>query len=99
VALVHARIRENLAPADLAAELAISLRTLERGLAAELGCSPRQLILAMKMREARRLLESGRYRVNEVSSTLGFATPSHFSRSFRAFYRLPPSTVAHGRRS
>jgi AraC-like DNA-binding protein len=99
IGLVHSRIQENLLPAELAAELAISLRTLERGLAAELGCSPRQLIVAMKMREARRLLESGRFRVNEVASRLGFATPSHFSRSFRAFYRLPPSTVARKARS
>lgn len=94
IALVHARIRDNVAPAELASELAISLRTLERGLAAELGCSPRQLILAMKMREAGRLLGSGRYRVSEVANELGFATPSHFSRCFRSFYRVPPSEVA-----
>ena len=98
VALVHARIRENLSPADLADELAISLRTLERGLAVELGCTPRQLILALKMREARRLLETGQVRVNEVATRLGFATPSHFSRSFRMFFHVPPSTVVrdHG---
>lgn len=91
IRLVHSRIRDNLSPAELAAELAISLRTLERGMVTELGCSPRQLIMAMKMREARRLLESGGVRVNEVAFRLGFATPSHFSRSFRAFYRTPPS--------
>jgi transcriptional regulator GlxA family with amidase domain len=98
IAVVHARLRDNVQPAELAGELAVSLRTLERGLAAELGCSPRQLILAMKMREAHRLLESGRFRVNEVASRLGFATPSHFSRSFRAFYRIPPSSLARGSR-
>ncbi len=93
ILLVHERIRDNVTPTDLAAELTISLRTLERGLAAELGCGPRQLILAMKMREAGRLLGSGRYRVNEVANELGFATPSHFSRCFRSFYRVPPSAV------
>jgi AraC-like DNA-binding protein len=93
VARVHERIEECVTPADLADELAVSLRTLERGVALELGCTPRQLILALKMREARRLLESGAYRVNEVASQLGFATHSHFSRSFRTFYRVPPSAV------
>jgi AraC-like DNA-binding protein len=94
IALVHSRIGDTLTPAELAAELAVSLRTLERGLSVELGCTPRQLILAMKMREARRLLATGRYRVNEVAARLGYATPSHFSRSFRGFYREPPSRVA-----
>ena len=89
---VHAKLEENLLPADLASELSISLRTLERGLAAELGCTPRQLILAMKMREARRLLETGRYRVNEVAHRLGFANPSYFSRRFRSFYHVSPTS-------
>jgi len=91
---VHARLEDNLQPAELASELSISLRTLERGLTAELGCTPRQLILAMNMREARRLLESGRYRVNEVAQRLGFSNPSNFSRSFRSFYHVPPTTIA-----
>ena len=85
IALVHSRIEARLSPTELAGDLAISLRTLERGLAAELGCTPRQLISAMKMREARRMLVSGKYRVNEVAMRLGFATPSHFSRCFRTF--------------
>jgi AraC-like DNA-binding protein len=94
IGLVHSRIGDSLTPGELAAELAVSLRTLERGLSVELGCTPRQLITAMKMREARRLLATGRYRVNEVATRLGYATPSHFSRSFRGFYRQPPSQVA-----
>jgi AraC-like DNA-binding protein len=99
IALVHARIGDSLTPAELAAELAVSLRTLERGLSGELSCTPRQLITAMKMREARRLLATGRYRVNEVATRLGYATPSHFSRSFRGFYRQPPSHVMRRPRS
>ena len=99
IALGHSRIGDSLSPAELAAELAVSLRTLERGLAAELGCTPRQLIMAMKMREARRLLMSGRFRVNEVATRLGFATASHFSRTFRTFYREPPSQLARPAKS
>lgn len=96
IAVVDSNIEDRLSPGELASELSVSLRTLERGIGAELGCTPRQLILAMKMREARRLLESGRFRVNEVASRLGFTTPSHFSRSFRTFYRVPPSEFVRG---
>ena len=87
------RITVNLAPADLAAALCVSLRTLERGLASALDCTPSQLILAMKMREARRMLRSGRYRVGEVADRLGFPSQFHFSRRFKAYYRVPPSEL------
>jgi AraC-like DNA-binding protein len=94
IACVHRHLGETLTPADLAEELHISLRTLERGLATTLACTPSQLIVAMKMREARRLLLSGRFRVNEVASRLGFSSPYHFSRRFKEFYGVAPSELA-----
>jgi len=93
VSRVHARLEDNITPHHLASELRVSLRTLERVLSATLECTPRQLITAMKMREARRLLESGDYRVSEVAYHLGFTSPAHFSTRFKAFYRKPPSAL------
>lgn len=90
---IHRRLHANLTPADLAAALCVSLRTLERGLATTLDCTPSQLILAMKMREARRMLLSGHYRVGEVADRLGFANAFHFSRRFKAYYRVAPSEM------
>jgi len=90
---IHRHIEKNITPRQLADELYVSLRTLERGLAATLECTPSQLILAMKMREARRLLLSGSYRVNEVAYHLGFSSPSHFSKRFKSFYRKAPSEL------
>lgn len=98
VVQVHAALGRNLTPAELADALCVSLRTLERGLALTLGCSPRQLILAVKMREAFRLLRQGA-RVGEVADRLGFASAFHFSRRFKDFYHLAPSELrpANGR--
>ncbi len=93
IACVHRRMRENVAPSQIAADLYVSLRTLERGLAATLDCSPSQLILAMKMREAKRLLASGQWRVSEVAEHLAFANAFHFSRRFKSFYRVAPSEL------
>jgi transcriptional regulator GlxA family with amidase domain len=93
IVAVHRRLEEAVQPADIADELCVSLRTLERGLATVLDCTPRQLILAMKMREARRLLETEDLTVSEVAYRLGFSSPGHFSRRFSAFYREPPSAV------
>ena len=91
VACIHGHLEENVTPGQVAEELYVSLRTLERGLAVTLACTPSQLILAMKMREARRMLLSGSYRVNEVAYRLGFTNPSHFSKRFKSFYRKSPS--------
>ncbi len=88
---VHRHLEENVAPAQIAAELFVSLRTLERGLATGLDCTPTELIVAVKMREARKLLRSGRFRVSEVAYRLAFSSPSHFSRRYKSFYGAAPS--------
>jgi AraC-like DNA-binding protein len=93
IVCIHRHLKENVTPAQIADELIVSLRTLERGLAAVLDCSPRQLITAMKMREARRLLVAERRRVSEVAYALGFTDPFHFSKRFKAFYGVAPSEV------
>lgn len=97
IRIVHAALDRSLTPADMASELSISLRTLERALGSEFDCTPRQLIEAMKMREAYRLLNDGRYRVNEVAYRLGYTSPSHFSRRFRTFYHCAPTEVGNRR--
>ncbi len=89
---VHRHVAENMAPGDLAAHLCVSLRTLERGLAQTLSCTPRQLILTMKMREARSMLMQG-FRVSEVADRLGFVNVFHFSRRFKGLYHVTPSEV------
>jgi AraC-like DNA-binding protein len=89
---IHKHIEENVTPHQLAWELCVSLRTLERGLGLALACTPRQLILAMKMREARTMLWQGR-KVGDVASRLGFSNPFHFSRRFKDFYHVAPSEM------
>jgi AraC-like DNA-binding protein/surface antigen len=103
ILVIFKNLTVNLAPAQMAAALDISLRTLERGLALALDCTPSQLIVAVKMREARRLLSDGEMRVADVAERLGFANPFHFSRRFKAFYGVAPSesrtVLSGGRRS
>jgi AraC-like DNA-binding protein len=89
---IHSRLEETITPRQLGDDLNVSLRTLERVLAATLECTPRQLILTMKMREARRLLLTGDLRVTEVAYRLGFSSSAHFSTRFRSFYRCAPSS-------
>ena len=87
---IYRRLAEPLSPSTLANSLYVSLRTLERGLAVALGCTPGELIATVRMREARRLLREG-CRVSTVADRLGFANPFHFSRRFKRFYGVAPS--------
>ncbi len=90
VRAIHARLGENLAPGELARELFVSLRSLQRRLDESLGCSPGELILAVKMREARRLLETGGLQVQQVAHRVGYDDPAHFSRRFKSYFGLSP---------
>jgi len=89
----YEELQRPLTPADLADGLNLSLRSLQRGLSTSLGCTPRELILAIKMREAKRLLLEEEFRVQEAARSVGFDDPFHFSRRFKAYYRMSPSEM------
>ncbi len=87
------KLDQPITPTDLADDLNLSLRSVQRGLAATLNCTPRELILAVKMREGKRLLLDEGYRVQEASRAVGFEDPFHFSRRFKAYYQMSPSEM------
>jgi len=90
---VYEQLDQPVTPADLAGDLNLSLRSLQRGLSSSLGCTPRELILAVKMREAKRLLLDGECRVQEAARSVGFEDPFHFSRRFKTYYRVSPTEM------
>lgn len=98
---IQARLADALTPADLAGSLFVSLRTLQRHLARTLACTPGELILAVKMREARRMLEHGDRQVQEVARRVGFEDPGYFARRFRAYFGITPAELlaAYGTRT
>jgi len=93
LAFVRGHLKESISVTRLARELGVSPRTLQRELKTTLQCSPRDAILAVKMRAARRMLESGELRVSEVAYRVGFETPFHFSRRFKQHFGHPPSAL------
>jgi len=90
---IYEHLEQPLTPAHLADGLNLSLRSLQRGLSGFLGCTPRELILAIKMREAKRRLIEDHARVQEAARAVGFDDPFHFSRRFKASYRVSPTEM------
>jgi AraC-like DNA-binding protein len=94
---LYDELDQTLTPTDLADGLNLSLRSLQRGLSTSLGCTPRELILAVKMREAKRMLLDDECRVQEAARAVGFDDPFHFSRRFKTYYGVSPSEMQEQR--
>ncbi len=93
IQLLYSDLSSSITPQQLASQLNTSLRTLQRHLATNLRCSPGDLIVAVKMREAKHRLISGAWQVQEVARSVGFENSFHFSKRFRAYYGVPPSQI------
>lgn len=90
---IYENLEQSMTPTELAEDLSLSLRSLQRGLASSLGCTPRELILAIKMREAKRCLIEDEARVQEAARLVGYDDPFHFSRRFKAYYGVSPTEM------
>lgn len=78
---------------DLAAELHVSVRQLERLFQAEIGLSPAAYARRLRLRHAHQLLVETSRPISEIALEAGFADGSHFSRRFRDAYRKTPTQV------
>lgn len=92
-AFVRANLSRSITVPQLARAASLSERSLHRALLERFGCTPKELVTAIKMRAAMRLLRSGEHAVKEVAYQVGFANPYHFSRRFKEVFGVPPSSV------
>lgn len=75
---------------QLSDEIGLSLKKLKEGFKQIYGDSVYGFLLDHKMDLARKLLESGKYNVNEIGLKLGYSTASHFIASFKKKYGTTP---------
>jgi AraC-like DNA-binding protein len=79
----------------LAANMKISLRTLERYCREAFGCSVRTWLTQRRLAPAKRQLKVLR-RVKDAAYAIGFKQPSHFTREFKKLYGLTPADFIEG---
>ena len=75
---------------NLAVEIGLSLKKLKEGFKELYGDTIYAYLLDHKMEEARRMLNSQKYNVNEVGLKLGYSTASHFIAAFKKKYGTTP---------
>jgi AraC-like DNA-binding protein len=80
---------------DLAEELGLSQRQLERGFQTQVGISAKQLAQAIRFGEAHTdLMLQPQQSLTDLAYTLGYGDQSHFNREFRAYAGMSPGAFA-----
>tara|TARA_B110000240_G_scaffold116226_1_gene130238 strand:+ start:2243 stop:3130 length:888 start_codon:yes stop_codon:yes gene_type:complete len=75
---------------ELSEEIGLSLNKLKEGFKQLYGDTVFGYLLEHKMEEARRMLASNNYNVNEVGLKIGYSTSSHFIAAFKKKYGTTP---------
>lgn len=77
---------------EIAARIGLSQKRLEQRCRARYGIAPQELYIAVRLRAARRLVETTALSVSEIALRCGYADPSALTRAFRrAFGQTPRS--------
>ena len=81
---LRSRAGMSAGPAELARSINCSVRTLQTSYRKVFGTTVQADVAALRLREAKRLLAETKKPVGEIPSMVGFASPRHFARVFKA---------------
>ena len=98
ITLMNRHLDQPLSMEELAAAAGYSRRHLERLFRDAVGKSPADFYRGLRLDLGRNLLSTTEMTLLEVSLACGFATVSHFSKSFRARFGTAPTRLAQGMR-
>ncbi|MGB0440470.1 MAG: GlxA family transcriptional regulator, partial [Paracoccaceae bacterium] len=90
VDLMRTHIEDPLSPVDIARDIGISTRQLERVFGRFLNTSPKKYYMDLRLERARLLLVQTEKSVMDVAIACGFESAGHFSRVYRASYGVTP---------
>ena len=90
IQIMEQNIEEPISPSLLAKEVGMSTRQLERLFRRYLNRSPKRYYMELRLSKARNLLMQTDMSVINVALACGFASPSHFSKCYRAHYDTTP---------
>ncbi|MCT4556124.1 MAG: GlxA family transcriptional regulator [Pelagimonas sp.] len=90
IQMMETNIEEPISPSVLAQQVGMSTRQLERLFRRYLNRSPKRYYMELRLQKARNLLMQTDMSVINVALACGFASPSHFSKCYRAHYNTTP---------
>ena len=90
IKMMSENIEHPIPPAEIADDVGISTRQLERLFGRHLNCSPKKYYVDMRLQKARNLLLQTEKPVTEIAFLSGFASPAHFARVYRNQFGITP---------
>ena len=90
IRMMEQNIEDPISPSQLAEDVGMSTRQLERLFRRYLNRSPKRYYMELRLGKARNLLMQTDMSVINVALACGFASPSHFSKCYRAHYDTTP---------
>ncbi|WP_137389030.1 GlxA family transcriptional regulator [Rhodoligotrophos defluvii] len=91
IALMEQSLNQPLTIADIADEVGLSLRQLDRCFLNSIGMAPGAYFIELRLRYGASLLKNTGQSVTAISLAAGFADCAHFSRMFRLRYGVTPT--------
>lgn len=88
--IIISRMAEPPTLVELSEEIGLSLKKMKDGFKQIYGDSVFSFLFDYKMEYSRKMLESGKYNVNEVGLKVGYSTASHFISAFKKRYGTTP---------
>lgn len=88
--IMKENIDSPVSPNDIAAQIGISTRQLERCFGKYLNSSPKRYYMEMRLERAQNLLVQTEMSIIEVAMACGFESPGHFSRVYRTAFGVTP---------
>jgi transcriptional regulator GlxA family with amidase domain len=96
IEIMRNNLEDPLPPTEVARVVGLSTRQLERLFAKYMGSSPKKFYLGLRLEKARNLLSQTNLSLMEICVLCGFRAPSHFSKTYRQAYGVPPSRDTGG---
>ncbi len=92
--IMENNLEDPLRPDEIAEVVMLSTRQLERLFSKYLTTSPKRYYLQLRLEKARNLLRQTNLSVTDVCVACGFRSLSHFSKSYRTAFGIPPGVEA-----
>jgi|TARA_R110002072_G_scaffold11431_35_gene51754 transcriptional regulator GlxA family with amidase domain len=92
IQLMYDNVETPLAPCEIAGELAISTRQLERLFGKYLNTSPKRYMVEMRLHRARNLIVQTEQSIAQIAMACGFNSSSYFSKVFRSHFGVSPAS-------
>jgi AraC family transcriptional activator of pyochelin receptor len=88
--IIISRMSEPPSLQELSTEIGLNIKKLKEGFKQIYGDTVYSFLFDYKMEQARKLLESNQYNVNEVGLQVGYSTASHFIAAFKKKFGTTP---------